>query len=69
MIQAKEISKIIKKDKVKLNGSYSISLDGKPDQTKKQQASAKIVEATDTYATIELTCPCGKISRIRCNYS
>lgn len=68
-MQTKQISKIIKKDKVKFNGSYSISLNGKPDQTKEHQANAKIVETTDTYATIELTCPCGKISRIRCNYS
>lgn len=33
------------------------------------QASARVIETTAEYATIEIVCPCGTVSKIRCSYS
>ena len=33
------------------------------------QASAKVIETTAEYATIEVVCSCGTVSQVRCNYS
>ena len=33
------------------------------------QASARVIETTAEYATIEVVCPCGTVSQIRCNYN
>lgn len=32
------------------------------------QASARVIETTAEYATIEIVCSCGTVSQIRCNY-
>jgi hypothetical protein len=33
------------------------------------QASARVIETTASYATIEVVCPCGMVSKIKCNYN
>jgi len=33
------------------------------------QASARVIETSAEYATIEVVCPCGTVSQIRCNYN
>ena len=39
------------------------------DATGGGQASARVIETTDSYATIEVVCPCGMVSKIKCNYN
>ena len=66
------LSPIIKSSKVNVEGVFqlpigqgaigSVSAGG-------AQASAKVIETTAEYATIEVVCPCGTVSQVRCSYA
>ena len=67
-------ARVLKAENVQVNGSVRLDI-GRP--TQKQTSAtgpaacspqADIVEKTDAYAVIELTCACGAKTRIRCEY-
>ncbi|AQT66937.1 hypothetical protein STSP2_00075 [Anaerohalosphaera lusitana] len=72
----KPAARIIKKKNITIDGKISLDSAGNATAAGTQQsapkpgakATAKIIETTQTYATIEVTCGCGTKSYIQCNY-
>ncbi|MBW8014797.1 MAG: hypothetical protein FVQ82_01300 [Planctomycetes bacterium] len=73
------LSPIIKSSKVNVEGVFQLPIgslaigsvpadEGKP-PSEDAQASARVIETTAEYATIEVVCPCGTVSQIKCNYN
>jgi hypothetical protein len=72
------LSPIIKSSNINVEGVYQLpigsgSVGGVPaggaTPSGGGQASARVIETTAEYATIEVVCPCGTVSQIRCNYN
>lgn len=71
------LSPIIKSSDVNISGTFQLQLDGGACNSENaaspgshsKPASARIVETSDTFATIELVCSCGTVSQIKCNYN
>ena len=78
------LSPIIKSSKVNVDGVFQLPIGGEAagsvpaggstagggnPQAGGGQASARVIETTAEYATIEVVCPCGTVSQIKCNYS
>ena len=75
------LSPIIKSSKVNNEGVFQIPIGGPagdmpaggaggqahPDGG--VPASARVVETTAEYATIEVVCSCGTVSQVKCNYN
>jgi hypothetical protein len=75
------LSPIIKSSKVNLDGIFQLPIGGgvggggaSPSGGHSHpagggQASARVIETTAEYATIEVVCPCGTVSQVKCNYN
>jgi len=73
------LSPIIKSSNVNLDGVFQLPIGGEvigdnPSGGQKGpaggvQASARVIETTAEYATIEVVCGCGTVSQIKCNYN
>jgi len=73
------LSPIIKSSKVNIEGVFQLPIGsdvsggfpsgGNNPPAGGGQASARVINSTSEYATIEVVCPCGTVSQIRCNYS
>jgi hypothetical protein len=73
------LSPIIKSSKVNVDGVFQLPIGagavgrapaggGNP-PAGGGQASARVIETTAEYATIEVVCSCGTVSQVRCNYN
>jgi hypothetical protein len=72
------LSPIIKSSNINVEGVYQLPIgsvagvgvpSGDAMPSGDGQASARVIETTAEYATIEVVCPCGTVSQIRCNYN
>ena len=72
------LSPIIKSSNINVEGVYQLPIGsgavggvpaGGTMPSGDRQASARVIETTAEYATIEVVCPCGTVSQIRCNYN
>lgn len=73
------LSPIIKSSKVNLDGVFQLPIGagaaaasqsgGHSQPASGGQASARVIETTAEYATIEVVCSCGTVSQVRCNYN
>ncbi len=79
------LSPIIKSKEVNIDGTFKLpigagsaglpadgaNLAGGPnrDAAGGGQPSARVIETSDSYATIEVVCPCGTVSKIKCSYN
>ncbi|MCF7954402.1 MAG: hypothetical protein K9M75_01235 [Phycisphaerae bacterium] len=72
------LSPIIKRSNINVEGVYRLPIGpgmtggapaGRAAFSGGGQASARVIETTAEYATIEMVCPCGTVSQIRCNYN
>ena len=67
------LSPIIKSSNINIEGVFQLPIGqgtcGGVPADRNGQASARVIETTADYATIEVVCSCGTVSRIRCNYN
>jgi hypothetical protein len=73
------LSPIIKNKEVNIDGTFKLPIGGgaaglsaggaNSDGSGGGQSVARVIETTDSYATIEVVCPCGTVSKIKCNYN
>ena len=74
------MSPIIKSNKIAIDGTFKLeigssaavgssSAGGANSAAGGGQASARVIETTAEYATIEVVCSCGTVSQIKCNYN
>lgn len=56
---------LIKKDVVKTGEPRRV---GDGQDTADRQGSARIIQQGEGYAIVEVLCPCGRSTRLRCNY-
>lgn len=69
-------AKIFKQDDVQMSGSLELNypltsnVQGHRQVSRIQKkAQVQVVEKTDQYAVIQVTCSCGKITNIKCQYN
>jgi hypothetical protein len=70
--------KVIKSDQVRLGSPRAIALEAPPVLAARQEPEAaapgrppeqvRIVEQTDQYVVIEVSCPCGEKLLVQCDY-
>jgi hypothetical protein len=71
----KTMRRVLKADEVAVEGPLQLSIDpltlpgGENPSSASAEARARIVQSHAQYAVIELTCPCGKKSYLRCDYA
>ncbi len=66
------VGRVIKKTQVRMAGSRSLEPAGDtplPCGDAPAQAGARIVETADDGALIEVTCSCGRVTYVRCDYA
>ena len=72
---AKIMRHVLKADEVALDGSLSLSMDAVATQDRSSPQSVpsnsriRITENHPEYAVLEVTCSCGKITYVRCDYA
>lgn len=76
---SKTIRHVLKADEVALDDSFPLSLDpaaaAAPGATSRPAPAApagpgvRITQSHPDYAVIEVTCPCGRTTSIRCDYA
>jgi hypothetical protein len=59
---------IIRKEAVEMRGARRIG-EGGPAPDARPEGAARIVEQTDEFAVIEVTCACGRKTTLRCAYA
>lgn len=71
----KTISQILKADKVAFEGKFQLDLSKSESNVPKENELAagapiaRIIESNSECAVIEVTCSCGRITRLRCEYA
>ena len=66
---------IVKANRVQLQDSFQLRLDpAAPVRPGRQRAAAgpvgvRLAETHPDFAVIEIACPCGEVTRIRCDYA
>ena len=68
----KTAGRILKAEKVKLQGQYHLDIAQTSPNTKaviSRAPQARIVENSADYAVLEITCGCGTKTHVRCDYS
>jgi hypothetical protein len=72
MIQT--MNRVLKSDEVEIDGRCNLGISRTVSQAQPGKsgsivaAKAKIIDNTSEYALIELICPCGKKTLVRCEY-
>jgi hypothetical protein len=68
-------TKIIKQDDIELSGSLQLNCPTVPNAPARQQVNqvvtkpqVQIVEKTNEFAVIQVTCSCGKTTNVKCEY-
>ena len=65
---AKQIRRILKSNDVRLQGSFQLELP-KEKSTPAATAQVRVLENNPQFTVLEITCPCGEKTNIRCEYA